>query len=244
MFAQCNACGTGEPGRVQLSQATADLVVAAGKKSWIEPREGTVMAKGLGEVQTYFLKIDQMTKSIVSSADSTNAGGLDPMMVVLQRQRIARLVSWNTDRILQCLKQIVAMRMAQGKHVSTRAVLSLEGHAQKGSMPFDQVQEVIELPKRDARVRDDQVAEYLKSISIGKEIEAQAKKLVETIANMYWANPFHNFEHATHVVMSVTKLLSRIVAPRIVDLEDESTSLHDHTCGITSDPLTQFGTFP
>lgn len=52
---------------------------------------------------------------------------------------------------------------------------------------------------------------------------------------------FHNFEHASHVTMSVAKLLSRIVAP---DLEITSTNcrstLHDHTYGITSDPLTQF----
>jgi hypothetical protein len=44
--------------------------------------------------------------------------------------------------------------------------------------------------------------------------------------------------------MSVTKLLSRIVAPtdKLDDLteNDVSIALHDHTYGITSDPLTQF----
>jgi hypothetical protein len=67
---------------------------------------------------------------------------------------------------------------------------------------------------------------------------------------MYRANHFHNFEHASHVTMSVVKLLSRIVAPQ--DLDDDEinnkrkssrvslASLHDHTYGITSDPLTQF----
>lgn len=239
----CNATRTGEAGKVQLSQATADLVAAAGKTAWIEKREGKVVAKGKGEVQTYFLRMDQMTKSVVSRVSSVTSGsnnsGVDPT----ERERIARLVSWNTDRILQCLKQIIAKRVAQGKAVSTSDILPSEGHHRKGSMPFDEVQEVIELPRRDPQVRDDQVAEYLKSVSIAQAIEEQAKKLVETIANMYWSNCFHNFEHATHVVMSVTKLLSRIVAPRICDLEDESTSLHDHTYGITSDPLTQFGKF-
>jgi hypothetical protein len=69
---------------------------------------------------------------------------------------------------------------------------------------------------------------------------------------MYRKNPFHNFQHASHVAMSVTKLLSRIVAPEILesmvdneqnDVVDESKLLarmHDHTYGITSDPLTQF----
>ena len=46
--------------------------------------------------------------------------------------------------------------------------------------------------------------------------------------------------------MSVTKLLSRIVAPTELELGENQTedghlvSLHDHTYGITSDPLTQF----
>jgi hypothetical protein len=45
--------------------------------------------------------------------------------------------------------------------------------------------------------------------------------------------------------MSVVKLLSRIVAPEDViaeehDENDEDQALHDHTYGITSDPLTQF----
>lgn len=50
---------------------------------------------------------------------------------------------------------------------------------------------------------------------------------------------FHNFEHASHVTMSVVKLLSRIiVAPDLgrVGGEDRASALHDHTYGITSDP--------
>lgn len=43
--------------------------------------------------------------------------------------------------------------------------------------------------------------------------------------------------------MSVMKLLARIVAPSDMDFKDRDgamTTLHDHTYGITSDPLTQF----
>jgi hypothetical protein len=59
---------------------------------------------------------------------------------------------------------------------------------------------------------------------------------------MYRDNPFHNFEHASHVVMSVVKLLSRIAAPDIGEEagKDMASTLHHHTYGITSDPLTQF----
>ena len=53
-------------------------------------------------------------------------------------------------------------------------------------------------------------------------------------------------QHASHVTMSVVKLLSRIVAPQDlhanedIDSERLASTLHDHTYGITSDPLTQF----
>jgi 3'5'-cyclic nucleotide phosphodiesterase len=56
----------------------------------------------------------------------------------------------------------------------------------------------------------------------------------------------HNFEHASHVTMSSIKLLSRIIAPSdhytegVTPNKDDASSLHDHTYGITSDPLTQF----
>lgn len=46
---------TGVPGRIQVSQATADLLVVAGKGEWIKAREGLVNAKGKGEMQTYWL---------------------------------------------------------------------------------------------------------------------------------------------------------------------------------------------
>lgn len=43
--------------------------------------------------------------------------------------------------------------------------------------------------------------------------------------------------------MSVSKLMSRIVAPTDMDFQSsiaKNQVLHDHTYGITSDPLTQF----
>lgn len=59
-------------------------------------------------------------------------------------------------------------------------------------------------------------------------------------------------QHASHVTMSVVKLLARIVAPQeeVLRKEDNrasskkisqmASSMHDHTYGINSDPLTQF----
>jgi hypothetical protein len=66
---------------------------------------------------------------------------------------------------------------------------------------------------------------------------------VTTIANAYLDNPFHNFEHACHVTMSVEKFISRIVTPDLDEKELKSTKdiasiLHNYTHGINLDPLT------
>ena len=47
---------TGNRNKIQVSQATADLIVRAGKQHWLTPREGQVMAKGKGHMQTYWLQ--------------------------------------------------------------------------------------------------------------------------------------------------------------------------------------------
>jgi class 3 adenylate cyclase len=49
------------------------------------------------------------------------------------------------------------------------------------------------------------------SNSIEPEAVSQLQSYVTGIATMYRDTPFHNFEHASHVTMSVTKLLSRVV---------------------------------
>ena len=48
---------TGKPNHIQVSQSTADLLVAAGKEDWIHPRDDIVNAKGKGEIQTYWVTI-------------------------------------------------------------------------------------------------------------------------------------------------------------------------------------------
>ena len=39
---------TGIPTRIQLSQATTDFLIKAGKERWVKPRDGCIIAKGKG----------------------------------------------------------------------------------------------------------------------------------------------------------------------------------------------------
>jgi class 3 adenylate cyclase len=42
---------TGQAGKIQASEVTADLIRKAGKSYWLKRREGTITAKGKGELQ-------------------------------------------------------------------------------------------------------------------------------------------------------------------------------------------------
>ncbi|CAB9509224.1 Receptor-type guanylate cyclase gcy [Seminavis robusta] len=48
---------TGIQGRIQVSEATANQLIARGRKGWLKPREDTIVAKGKGEMQSYFVQI-------------------------------------------------------------------------------------------------------------------------------------------------------------------------------------------
>jgi class 3 adenylate cyclase len=45
----------GAPGRIHVSQQTADELIAKGKSSWVTSRADKIIAKGKGELQTYWV---------------------------------------------------------------------------------------------------------------------------------------------------------------------------------------------
>lgn len=168
-----------------------------------------------------------------------------------------RLIEWNVDVLTvsvevatapnahfvpfqRLLKQIVSHRRAcppskeEAADQPNETVFSSEV---RRISSMDEVKEIVELPKfRETRAKE----EDPESIVLDEEVYDQLYDYVCNIAALYRNNPFHNFEHASHVSMSVVKLLSRIVAPQdyIASTKHVESTMHDHTYGITSDPLT------
>ena len=66
----------GVPGRIHVSQETADELIARGKGTWLTLHQDKITAKGKGELQTYFCNISS-SKSILTSNVSTQNGGDD-----------------------------------------------------------------------------------------------------------------------------------------------------------------------
>lgn len=163
-----------------------------------------------------------------------------------------RLVDWNVDVLLGLLKRVVAVRKSTltssassfspektGEHVASIGTGTTQT---TGTTVLDEVKEIITLPNFDAALATEQIDP--ESIDLDDDVEEQLRAYITTIASMYRDNPFHNFEHACHVTMSIIKLLERVVTPDEINYEGESTAIasdaHNYTYGITSDPLTQF----
>jgi len=208
--------------------------------------------------------ISTSTTSDNSSQSSESSLRIDVKNFSYDRRR--RLIDWNVDLFSGSIRKIVARRVGsyndrlistnkKGKgRVNSGRPLSASGttitannNNNNDKTVLDEVVEIIELPSYDPKASFSQ--EDPQSICLDDDVMLQLKKYIFTISARYNENAFHNFEHASHVTMSVAKLLSRIVAPDMesttsselsIDEFNASSTLHDHTYGITSDPLTQF----
>ena len=160
-----------------------------------------------------------------------------------------RLVNWITNELAILLKEIQIQRMgldASGvdhdyqstlKEVQGLEQISSFSDEQGTRKPLDEVQEIITLPKFENTKHAFQLISREK-LELSADVLSELHSYVHTLATMYPDNPFHNFEHASHVTMSVCKLLSRIVKPSDFDVTDTTmnaaSTLHDHTYGIVS----------
>jgi len=261
--------------KIHISNDTAEHLRKSGKQHWLVAREEKIVAKGKGEMETFFLEIKVQSSASNTSKSTTTShsekdGGEDQKIDCHQglndklgrtsgptkhklSAKATRLCKWNVEILSRLLKQVVARRNELQKRNKEQSFASkefgVEAGRRSGGTVIDEVKEIIELPEYDAEIARGQ--EDASNITLSPKVEQQLFDYIALIASMYRDVPFHNFEHASHVTMSVTKLLSRIVAPDDVlggvtsdgnGTEDYivDKNLHDHTFGITSDPLTQF----
>jgi hypothetical protein len=251
---------TGVPNLIQVTQKTANLIRDAGKGHWLVAREDLVMAKGKGMLQTYFVDPaatpttsvggasaeggGSNSETLTENSDALHVMGLVSSAGNTSAAKLERLIEWNADTMKFLVKNIVARRrlLSNPKSQAGPSPTSITN-----LHPRNEVTEVIVLPEFDFKLsgRKDHM-----DIELSEEISWQIRDLVSVIGYMYRGNPFHNFEHASHVVMSTMKLLQRVVSPEVYlstvsknknkVAEAVASNLHFSSYGITSDPLTQF----
>jgi hypothetical protein len=102
------------------------------------------------------------------------------------------------------LKKVVAQRQTRGLLKFKLATADPESKLQKGEMVLDEVVDAFVMPKFDRRRKNRAVDP--ESIELPPEVASQLHDFIEAISLQYRDNPFHNFEHASHVTMSAVKV--------------------------------------
>ena len=260
---------SGKRDHIQVSEETADLLKAYNLGQWLVPRQETVSIMGKGEMKTFWLQDADTTEEDSLPSSSMAEASAVPKRNQLEKrvalsesaefqikaakkdaaaldERVSRRADWVAEVLIGLLKRVIAKRGDRGYNGK---LFGLRQSKQKVDESFvlyrdgtvlEEVQESVALPEYDPTCKLMCDAD---SIILDPVVDDQVHAYVKAVASMYRKNPFHNFEHASHVTMSVSKLLSRIVAPSDMDFKSsisKNVALHDHTYGITSDPLTQF----
>jgi Adenylate and Guanylate cyclase catalytic domain len=200
--------------RIHLSEQTALELIKQGKQDWITPREDVVEAKGKGRLNTYWLKLNserlvdsmgpgnsdwsesessehRMERAELSGAEmtlerlSSSQGKLTKeRRGAASNKRNQRLVDWNSQLLLQLLKQVVANRqLAESDAVSTPLNLDdIANDAGQRGMVVDEVSDAIHMPSRAMKIET--MAAELSDV-----VTAQLTSYVAKICYMYNENP-------------------------------------------------------
>jgi len=149
-------------------------------------------------------------------------------------QQNCRLIEKNV-RIMSKLIQKIILDQDMSRNSSrdqTRVPLATAGIVQE-------VKEIIDFPGFKPKG-----SKNSSTNSLPLSVERELLQFVTEVAASYHDNPFHNFEHASHVCASADELLKRVNrSDNFVDSRsgevDYEMELHYQTYGISSDPLTQ-----
>ena len=83
----------GVPGRIHVSETTANLLLQAGKSSWLTKRQVPIEAKGKGTLQTWWCEVQTGTGSVGTSTLHTTSSVSD------QDEGVPELVPQTLDTV-------------------------------------------------------------------------------------------------------------------------------------------------
>jgi hypothetical protein len=141
------------------------------------------------------------------------------------------LVNSNAKLLHNLLERVLAYRAQCG---TQNDIGKADASVYEGSSIIGEVTEALPLaPFESTKAYIGQVDSLL-----SETVKEQLQDYVGNISFLYHDNPFHNFEHASHVAQSANKLMQQIVTANYGLVTDEGQ--HQYSLGLSSDPLAQF----
>jgi Adenylate and Guanylate cyclase catalytic domain len=203
-------------GRIQLSEQTADLIIAAKLEHWLLKRDDKIEAKGKGVLQTYWLMMTATSKLAPISLSMTeyesnlaaSAAATSGNCTGMLSTNHSKLVNYNTECLLGLLKQILARRAISRDFDEFSLEGRLANNKQNVKSVLDELTESIQLPAFHAGIERSKPMDA-ETVYVDPQVVTQLRGLLQEICQHYnSSNYFHNFEHATHVAMYVSHLPS------------------------------------
>jgi Adenylate and Guanylate cyclase catalytic domain len=193
---------TGQMNRIHVSEATAELLKAAGKEHWLRLREDVVEAKGLGKMRTYWANVSS-TGSSRGSVDKYDVSTLPASSNIsirnelgnvtgensrlredvntLMNEKTSRLIDWNVEILIEILKRVHVRRLASGIKEQAMPAQRFD-ILNNGKTVLHEVAEIIALPEFDAAVAKRESA-YNADV-LDPDIKDQLKDYVTSLALM------------------------------------------------------------
>jgi 3'5'-cyclic nucleotide phosphodiesterase len=199
-------------------------------------REEKVDCKGKGMMTTFWCDLNSVAGGSLFSASEASHGAditaqpEDGHISDAHEAKQQRLVEWNMSIFASLLREIVSSRPSHHKIQENEPSISTTERS-----PIDEIQDEISF-----RMQCSTSDQAVSAAEVSDMAIAQLRELITCIARSYRNNPFHNFDHCSHVVLSTKKLLNRI-KEREKEVQHETKNTTSLTFGITSDPLAQFG---
>jgi hypothetical protein len=125
-------------------------------------------------------------------------------------ERNQRLVEWNVEVLYVLLEKLVETRKLPPDFSSLTDVEFSLGvnNCISAKLVIDEMTDIIRIPSFD-----EASSQWINNHSKGRAtkllpscVKGQLREFVQDIASLYRDVPFHNFEHASHVIMSAGKL--------------------------------------
>ena len=227
----------GLPNRIQATKKTADLLIAAGKQSWVRTRDDLINIKSKGRIKTYWIEPwNADARSLGSSVTFTmeKSDFCDPLP-----PHVERLVDWTVDLLEKTLLEMTAQPVATSlKYESSHNdVISSAFYQER--LPRSEVSDCLLLPvfhhNRDYNVPP------IKPNKLKSDAKYLLRDFISAIASMHQDNS-NAFEDAVNVINAVMKLMSTLIPPEEENLKGSKRGPKSRSpYSILSDPMVRFG---
>jgi hypothetical protein len=179
----------GKPGMIQVTQRTADLLIAAGKDSWVKKREDLIETKGKGALQTYW--VDPASRAASDSRSEASSSDMSHFQDSCASweyhtdvDMLERLIEWNLESFTTLLKGVVAWRAATGGAFKHSKLDAAAVSSMMEINPRAEITEVVILPDNALDLRSSHAAAPA-DVDLGTEVTWQLRDYISSIAYMY-----------------------------------------------------------